>query len=67
MITLFVLVLLLIVFVRFNEKANPVPSTTTHHTGLEIAWTVLPVVILVAIAEREVTLLLEDLACRGGL
>jgi cytochrome c oxidase subunit 2 len=49
-ITAFVLVLLAIVVFRFNEKANPVPSKTTHHTGLEIAWTVIPIVILVIIA-----------------
>jgi cytochrome c oxidase subunit 2 len=49
-ITLFVLGLLIYVMVKFNAKANPVPSTTTHHVGLEIAWTVIPVLILVAIA-----------------
>ena len=46
-ITLFVMALLVIVLVRFNEKANPVPSKTTHHVGLEVAWTVLPILILV--------------------
>jgi len=50
LITLFVLGLLVYVVVRFNRKANPVPSKTTHHTGLEIAWTVIPVLILVVIA-----------------
>ena len=50
LISAFVLVLLLIVIFRFNEKANPVPSKTTHHTGLEIAWTLIPALILVAIA-----------------
>ena len=49
-ITLFVLGLLIYVMVRFNEKANPVPSKTTHHVGLEVAWTLIPVLILVAIA-----------------
>jgi cytochrome c oxidase subunit II len=49
-ITLFVLGLLLYVMVKFNAKANPVPSKTTHHVGLEVAWTVIPVLILVAIA-----------------
>ena len=49
-ITLFVLGLLIYVMVRFNAKANPVPSTNTHHVGLEVAWTVIPVLILVAIA-----------------
>ncbi len=45
--TIFVGVLLVIVIVRFNDKANPVPSKTSHHTGLEIAWTTIPVLLLV--------------------
>lgn len=49
-IVLFVLVLLVIVVVRFNERANPVPSKTSHNTMIEVAWTVVPVLILVAIA-----------------
>lgn len=61
LITLFVLVLLLIVFVRFNEKANPKPSTTTHHTMLEVAWTVIPVIVLVAIAIPSFRLLFNQL------
>jgi len=50
LISLFVLGLIVWVVMRFNEKANPVPSRTTHHTGLEIAWTVIPILILVGIA-----------------
>ncbi len=50
LISLFVLALLLIVIFRFNEKSNPVPSKTTHHTGLEIAWTLIPALILVGIS-----------------
>jgi cytochrome c oxidase subunit 2 len=49
-ITLFVLALLVWVMVKFNAKANPMPSRTTHNTLLEVAWTVVPVIILVAIA-----------------
>ena len=49
-ITLFVLALLVYVVFRFNEKANPVPSKTTHHALLEVAWTIIPVLILVVIA-----------------
>jgi cytochrome c oxidase subunit 2 len=49
-ITLFVLALLVIVVVKFNERANPQPSRTTHNTSLEVAWTVIPILILVAIA-----------------
>ena len=49
-ISLFVLGLLVVVAVRFNAKANPVPSATTHNTTLEVLWTVVPVLILTAIA-----------------
>lgn len=49
-ITLFVLFLLIYVGWRFSEKRNPIPSKTTHHALLEVAWTILPVVILVIIA-----------------
>jgi cytochrome c oxidase subunit 2 len=49
-IGLFVLGLLIYVCWRFNENANPVPSKLTHHTGLEIVWTLIPVLILVFIA-----------------
>jgi len=50
LITIFVGVLLLIVMLKFNHRANPTPSATSHHTGLEIAWTVIPILILVGIA-----------------
>jgi cytochrome c oxidase subunit 2 len=49
-IALFVMVLLVMVMVRFNEKSNPQPSRTAHNTPLEVAWTVIPILILVAIA-----------------
>ena len=49
-IALFVLALLVYVMVRFNENSNPLPSRTAHNTPLEIAWTVVPILILVAIA-----------------
>lgn len=48
-ICLLVLGLLLFVMIRFNAKANPVPSKTTHNTLLEIIWTSVPVAILIAI------------------
>jgi cytochrome c oxidase subunit 2 len=56
-IAAFVLVLLVIVMVKFNARANPTPSRTTHNTLLEIAWTVVPVVILVTIAVPSFRLL----------
>ena len=56
-IALFVLVLLVIVVVRFNARANPVPTKTTHNTLLEVAWTLIPVIILTAIAVPSFKLL----------
>jgi cytochrome c oxidase subunit II len=50
LITLFVMGLLIYVMVKFNAKANPVPSKTTHNTLVEVLWTVIPVLILVSIA-----------------
>jgi cytochrome c oxidase subunit 2 len=61
LITLFVLALLVVVVVKFNAKANPVPSRTTHHTLIEVAWTLIPVLILVAIAVPSFRLLFQQL------
>ena len=60
-ITLFVLALLATVVVKFNAKANPVPSRTTHNTLIEVAWTLIPVLILVAIAIPSFKLLFLQL------
>lgn len=60
-ITLFVMVLLAICIVKFNRRANPNPSRTTHHTLLEVAWTVLPVLILVGIAIPSFRLLYQQI------
>lgn len=49
-ITIFVAALLAYCVWRFRADKNPVPSTTSHHTMLEVAWTVVPVVILLVIA-----------------
>jgi cytochrome c oxidase subunit 2 len=59
-IAIFVLILLLYVMFRFNEKRNPTPSTTTHHTLLEVAWTVIPILILVVIAIPSFKLLMNQ-------
>jgi cytochrome c oxidase subunit II len=60
-ITAFVLVLLLIVMARFNARTNPVPSRTTHNTLLEVAWTIVPIVILLVIAVPSFKLLFLQL------
>jgi cytochrome c oxidase subunit 2 len=61
LISLFVLGLLLYVVWRFNEKANPTPSKTTHNTLIEVAWTIVPVLILVIIAVPSFRLLTMQL------
>jgi cytochrome c oxidase subunit 2 len=50
LITIFVLVLLIYTMVRFRASANPTPTRTSHNTLLEVAWTAIPVLILVVIA-----------------
>ncbi|WP_315827983.1 MULTISPECIES: cytochrome c oxidase subunit II [unclassified Bradyrhizobium] len=60
-ITLFVLALLVAVVVKFNARANPVPSRTTHNTLIEVAWTLIPVLILVMIAVPSFRLLFLEL------
>ena len=61
LITILVLGLLLTVMVRFNAKANPTPSRTTHNTFIEVVWTVLPIVILGAIVVPSFKLLFLEL------
>jgi cytochrome c oxidase subunit 2 len=60
-ITLFVLVLLVTVIVRFNARAHPTPSRTTHNTLIEVLWTVIPVIILLCIAIPSFKLLFFQL------
>ncbi len=46
---------------RFNEKRNPVASKTTHHAGLEVAWTLAPILILAVVAFPSFRLLRQQL------
>ncbi|WFL77594.1 cytochrome c oxidase subunit II [Altererythrobacter arenosus] len=59
-ISIFVLGLLLYVIVRYNKRANPVPSKTTHNTLIEVVWTLVPVLVLVAIALPSISLLAKQ-------
>ncbi len=59
-ITLFVLALMLYIMYRFNAKSNPVPSKNTHNTVLEVVWTVVPILILVAMAIPSFRLLYKE-------
>lgn len=60
-ITIFVMLLLLWIIYRYRASKNPVPSKTTHHTGLEIAWTVIPILILIVISIPSFKLLYKQL------
>ncbi|MDX5593011.1 cytochrome c oxidase subunit II [Pseudovibrio sp. SPO723] len=60
-ITLFVLALLIYCVVRFNRRANPVPSRTSHNTMIEVVWTVVPILILVVISVPSFRLLFKQL------
>lgn len=60
-ITIFVTALLLFIMVRFREKANPVPSKTSHNALIEIIWTIAPVAILLVMVVPSMQLLyLQD-------
>lgn len=61
-ISAFVLALILYCVFRFSEKANPTPSKTTHNTLIEVAWTIVPVLILVAVAIPSFRLLRTQLS-----
>jgi cytochrome c oxidase subunit 2 len=56
-ISLFVAALLVWIIVRYNARANPIPSKTHHNSILEVAWTIIPVIILVIIAVPSFKLL----------
>lgn len=59
-ITVFVLGLMVYVMIRFNAKANPVPSKTSHNTLIEVVWTVIPILILLVIAVPSFRLLYDQ-------
>lgn len=60
LITLLVLALLVVVVVRYNRRANPVASRTSHNTLLEVAWTLVPVLVLVCIAVPSIDLIAKQ-------
>ena len=61
LISIFVSALLVWVFIRYNRKANPTPSSTTHNTPIEILWTIIPVFILIGIGVISLPILLKQL------
>lgn len=65
-IVLLVLALLVIVVVKFNAKANPVPARFTHNTLIEVVWTVLPIVVLIIIAVPSFGVLSDQMTVPDG-
>jgi len=65
-IVLFVLALLIVVVVRFNAKANPVPARFTHNTLIEVIWTVFPIIVLIIIAVPSFGVLSDQLTTPDG-
>ncbi len=59
-IVLFVSVLLVYVFVRYNRKSNPNPATFTHNSPIEVAWTIIPILILVLIGAFSLPVLFKQ-------
>lgn len=60
LIVLFVCGLLAYIFLRFNRRANPIPATFSHHTPIEIAWTIGPILILVFIGAFSLPVLFKQ-------
>jgi cytochrome c oxidase subunit 2 len=65
-ISVLVLILLIVVMLRFNQRANPTPSRFSHNTLLEVVWTALPVIILVIIAIPSFAVLTDQLTIPDG-
>lgn len=59
-ITIFVTALLIWVMIRFNQRANKTPATFTHNSPLEVAWTVVPILILVFIGAFSLPVLFKQ-------
>ena len=59
-VTIFVCLLLLICILRYNRRANPVPARFTHNTPVEVVWTLVPVLILVAIGAFSLPILFRS-------
>lgn len=59
-IVIFVCVLLAVVILRYNSRANPKPASFTHNTPVEVAWTIVPIVILVFIGAFSLPVLFDQ-------
>ncbi|WP_120502246.1 cytochrome c oxidase subunit II [Roseovarius sp. EL26] len=59
-IVLFVCALMAICIVRYNRKANPTPSTFTHNSPIEVAWTIIPIIVLILIGSFSLPILFKQ-------
>ena len=59
-ISVFVTGLLIYVILRYNRKANPVPASFTHNSPIEVAWTIVPIVVLVFIGAFSLPVLFKQ-------
>lgn len=66
LVSLLVLVLLAVIVIRFNKRANPTPAKFTHNTLIEVVWTALPVIILVIIAIPSFAILTDQMTMPDG-
>ncbi|MCF6304212.1 MAG: cytochrome c oxidase subunit II [Rhodobacteraceae bacterium] len=60
-VTIFVTMLLIWVIIRFNRRVNKTPATFTHHSLLEVVWTIVPILILIVIGSFSLPLLFKEL------
>jgi len=59
-ICLFVYALVVWIIIRYNRRANPTPATFSHNTPIEVAWTIIPIIILIAIGSVSVPTLFKQ-------
>ncbi|MGJ8544595.1 MAG: cytochrome c oxidase subunit II [Sulfitobacter sp.] len=60
LITIFVTGLLIWVMIRYNKSRNPTPASFTHHTPIEVLWTIGPIVVLIAIGAWSLPILFDQ-------
>lgn len=59
-IVVFVCILLVVVMLRYNRRSNPTPSSFTHNTPIEVAWTLVPILVLVVICAFSLPVLFKQ-------
>ncbi|MEX0970271.1 MAG: cytochrome c oxidase subunit II [Paracoccaceae bacterium] len=60
-ITIFVVILLIWVIVRYNKRVNPTPARFTHNTPIELVWTIVPILILIVIGSQSLPVLFKQM------